>query len=401
MCSNPLQFKDGTQVSCRECDECISRRKGDWIARCAAEKLTANFVYVLHLTYADNANGTTPDSAEVFNYKDVQLFLKKVRKAYKKHHEVDGEIRFVVAGEKGSQNGRVHWHMILFSQKDLSPLGTFKYFDKGMRRKKVVGLPVNERLTWSIWTHGFVMFQEPDERGFAYVLKYCIKDQFGLQKTEGKRRFNKADIAAAGMFRPSLQPPIGARWVEQELAQLRDKLAVKPNINIKIPGLRSYWYPRATLRKKWLLGFHEINEEAKKKRGKDCPQFSSLLHSLGDTTKDIEMLLYGDMKTEKDMADGAAWEEKARRMEARAKGEANGPTEWQRRQEHKRCGQSHPCKACYHGFSEKRRDQFWTWYWEQTDQFDPEQNPAKQFDIWFAKQTGKNPFCTVHGNAPF
>ena len=147
MCIRPNRLDDGVEVACRECWQCRKRRVDDLVGRCIAESKYSTKTYAITLTYAQDAGV----NAVTLVYKDVQDFLKRLRKKYK--------CRYIVAGEYGSAKGRAHWHIIVF----------FK--------DKVPDVQQNKRVEWKYWPHGFSYFQHPDWKGFEYVLKYVLKDQ--------------------------------------------------------------------------------------------------------------------------------------------------------------------------------------------------------------------------------
>lgn len=147
MCIRPNRLDDGVEVACRECWQCRKRRVDDLIGRCIAESKYSKKTYAITLTYAQDAGV----NAVTLVYKNVQDFLKRLRKKYK--------CRYIVAGEYGSAKGRAHWHIIVF----------FK--------DNVPDVQENKRVEWKYWPHGFSYFQYPDWKGFEYVLKYVLKDQ--------------------------------------------------------------------------------------------------------------------------------------------------------------------------------------------------------------------------------
>ena len=151
MCIAPVKLDDGTEVGCRECWQCRKRRVNDYVGRCIAESKFSKKTYAVTLTY----DGDQGVNAVTLIYKDVQNFLKRLRKKHK--------CRYIVTGEYGSAKGRSHWHIILFF-KDSWPEVT-----------------ANKRVDWKYWTHGFSYFQEPDWKGFEYCLKYVLKDQTSRQ----------------------------------------------------------------------------------------------------------------------------------------------------------------------------------------------------------------------------
>src|SRR5690554_1488542 len=127
MCSNIIKHGD-VEFACRTCNECISARKNDWVARAMAEKAVSGETIAIELTYRNSLDGTLPDAAKAFKYRDVQLFLKRLRKAYTDEYRQAGEIRYIVVGERGSKRKRVHWHMVIFSDRPISTLGKWTDF---------------------------------------------------------------------------------------------------------------------------------------------------------------------------------------------------------------------------------------------------------------------------------
>lgn len=146
MCLTPNLLDNGIEVGCRQCWQCRKRKVDDLVGRCIAESKFATKTIAATLTY-DNSNGAR---SVTLVYKDVQSFLKNLRKKYK--------CRFLVVGEHGSFKNRAHWHIALFF--------TGKY----------PNVKNETRLNWQYWTKGFTYFQEPHYEGFRYILKYILKE---------------------------------------------------------------------------------------------------------------------------------------------------------------------------------------------------------------------------------
>lgn len=157
MCLAPSKISDGQFVACRGCDICRQNRVNDLIGRCIAEQSTATKTVAVTLTYA----GDGPESA-VLRYADVQKFLKLLRAKRGGNYKV----RYICAGEYGTKKGRAHWHLVLFFYGDAP------------------NVSLETRFNWKYWPHGFVYFQQPDYKGFKYVMKYALKqmDQDGYSK---------------------------------------------------------------------------------------------------------------------------------------------------------------------------------------------------------------------------
>jgi len=196
MCIRPNRLDDGVEVACRECWQCRKRRVDDLVGRCIAESKYSTKTYAITLTYAQDAGV----NAVTLVYKDVQDFLKRLRKKYK--------CRYIVAGEYGSAKGRAHWHIIVFFKDD------------------VPYVQENKRVEWKYWPHGFSYFQHPDWKGFEYVLKYVLKDQ--------------ASRSADAHLSMSKKPPLGAEyfnWLADE--HVRQGLAPQSYF-YKFGGIRDY-----------------------------------------------------------------------------------------------------------------------------------------------------------------
>ena len=196
MCIAPVKLDDGTEVGCRECWQCRKRRVNDYVGRCIAESKFSKKTYAVTLTY-DADQGV---NAVTLIYKDVQDFLKRLRKKHK--------CRYIVTGEYGSAKGRSHWHIILFF-KDSWPEVTS-----------------NKRVDWKYWKHGFSYFQEPDWKGFEYCLKYVLKDQTSRQ--------SDSHLAM------SKKPPLGHEFFQQLAKQYVEQALVPQTYFYKFGDVRDY-----------------------------------------------------------------------------------------------------------------------------------------------------------------
>ena len=196
MCIAPIKLDDGTEVGCRECWQCRKRRVNDYVGRCIAESKFAKKTYAVTLTYGadEGVNAVT------LIYKDVQDFLKRLRKKYK--------CRYIVTGEYGSAKGRSHWHIILFFQDNWPEVTS------------------NKRVDWKYWKHGFAYFQEPDWKGFEYCLKYVLKDQTSRQ--------SDSHLAM------SKKPPLGHEFFQQLAKQHVEQALVPQTYFYKFGDVRDY-----------------------------------------------------------------------------------------------------------------------------------------------------------------
>ncbi len=299
MCTRPIT-RDQNTFACRNCDACIATRRSGWIARAMAEKADWPYTLCVALTYSDETEENR-DAAAMFAYDDIRAFLKRLL-SHCNRVSPGARVRFICAGEQGDRNGRCHWHLILYSDLDLTTIGVFSRFGKTVTKPEHM-LTVGKRkirLNWSTWGKGFVTLQEPDEGGMAYVLSYCLKDQFTHEKSEGTMRQAKVENFATGLFRMSKRPAIGEAWLYRKLETLLDLGAVLPSLNIKVPDMSGYWNPSGSFRKKLLWGLVALNQRHIWATGANAPQWSSLLSACADNESDYEVLnVYQKEKTEK------------------------------------------------------------------------------------------------------
>ena len=173
---------------------------------------------LLSLTYSDECEAS--DHACTLVYSDVQKFLKRLRRS-------GYSVRYIVAGEYGSNKGRAHWHIILF-------------FDGA-----APDVELDVRFDWKFWPHGFSYFQRPDYRGFRYVLKYALKDQ-DLQ----------VSIGHLGM---SKRPPLGEKYFQQLAQHYVDAALAPQSYSYAIDG-QEFWMQGKT-RENFILTFLRLWEE--------------------------------------------------------------------------------------------------------------------------------------------
>lgn len=194
LCVEPTFLKPGELVACRYCWQCRANRVNDLVGRCIAEQETSSQTLAVTLTYAGDAEGSA-----VLVYADFQRFMKRLRfEGY--------QVRYIVAGEYGSHKGRAHWHAVLFlqgRQLEIIPQG---------EKRSPWQITLDERINWKPWPHGFAFFQQPDYGGFAYVLKYALKD-LSQQVHKGHLAMSKKPPLGASFF-----DDLAARYVAQRLA---------------------------------------------------------------------------------------------------------------------------------------------------------------------------------------
>lgn len=337
MCTDP-QEKDGNTFACRRCDECIATRRHGWVARAMAERSMWKYALCIALTYSDDSEHSR-DAAKFFQYSDVRDFIKRLASACRRKDKT-ARVKFLCAGEQGDRNGRCHWHLIIYSDLDLTQIGHV-YLRSGLVTERSKMMTVGKRkrrLNWSLWPYGFVTFQEPDQGGMSYVLSYCLKDQFTHEKTYGTMREAKTENFATGLFRMSKRPAIGETFVFAKLEALDAKGSVLPSLQVKIPDFGGYWHPTSTLREKLLWGLRAINTRVNWTTGRDAPQWSTLLANSQENPKDMEALIGPQKDEENEVSDETEF---ARRGRETAERQRIG-------QMVRTCGGLLPCTNCLH-----------------------------------------------------
>lgn len=377
-------------------------------------------VLAVRLSYRNNPDGTKPDGAVAFRYADVQVFLKKLREQYFRDYKARGEIRYIVAGERGELKDRVHWHCILYGQQPMSVLG--EYWDVQYRPNHFGGksethtkrelIALEKDIIWSMWEHGHVHFQRPSEKGIRYCVKYCVADQWNSVKAKGKGRFEKSTDNSASKFNPSKLPPIGMPWLIWKTGEWEKRLIVPPTLMLKPEGLSGYWYPKGKLREYLLQRLYEINQRCREELGRDAAAWDALLASVVSTKankppteaqlKDLEILTYGHEQAEI-VEDFDRWEEQARLAEKAKDRERitdHQRQQWRKKKHRRKCGGHTPCSDCYLFSSKQEQREFWDWnkqtkaQWE-NDKYKPD---GEGFDRWFRRQKRVNPFCRQKGD---
>lgn len=117
MCLSPISVNDA-KVPCGKCPECKRRKVSGWSFRIMMEErqcLSANFIT---LTYDTKYVPITHNGFMSASKRDVQLFLKRLRKCVAVHSP-HARIKYYLAAEYGGRTSRPHYHMVLFNVTNL------------------------------------------------------------------------------------------------------------------------------------------------------------------------------------------------------------------------------------------------------------------------------------------
>ena len=128
-----FQYKPGwkeLEIPCGHCLGCKLDYAKRWAERIMAEASSWPVNCFITLTYNDNHIRRNNAGKATLCERDVQLFLKRLRKKQKgvgsamnEDGETQNPIRYFYCGEYGTKNHRPHYHIIIFNwqPKDMKP----------------------------------------------------------------------------------------------------------------------------------------------------------------------------------------------------------------------------------------------------------------------------------------
>jgi len=159
------------------------------------EKISTS-AYFLTLTYDRKNLPASTDGRPTLRKKDVQLFVKRLRKAHSGNRK--GNIRYVLCGEYGSRYGRPHYHMLLFN-------GKLELIDNA-------------------WKKGKIHYGSVSSDSCAYSMKYMMKN---------KKDWNHQDKRQREFM--LMSKGIGKYYLNETVIEFHKANPVKNN-SILVPG---------------------------------------------------------------------------------------------------------------------------------------------------------------------
>lgn len=150
---------EASKVPCGKCAFCLTNKRSSWMFRVYHEMRIQQYPgWFITLTYDERHVKRVPGVGLSLRFRDVQLFLKQIRKA--KYYA-----KYICVGEYGTETHRPHYHLLLWT--DCPP----------------------EKLE-RIWFRGQVHFGRITMASAMYTLKYIIqpkqKSENGLEKTRAQ-----------------------------------------------------------------------------------------------------------------------------------------------------------------------------------------------------------------------
>lgn len=171
-------------ISCGRCRGCRLEYSRQWAVRCMHEASLHDRNCFVTLTYAD--------APVDLQYRDFQLFMKRLRKRDK--------CSFYMCGEYGELNGRPHFHGLLFG---------IDFPDKVYFGRSPAGFKLYTSASLSVlWPHGFSSVGEVTFESCGYVARY-------VHKKMGQANGGAYSGSVGEFSRMSLRPAIGKKWFDK------------------------------------------------------------------------------------------------------------------------------------------------------------------------------------------
>lgn len=147
---------------CGKCIACRINKKREWTLRLQHESAFADSAYFITLTYDDDHLPIDENGLNCPNVRDLQLFLKRLRKHYK-----DYKIRYMINSEYGDNTKRVHYHGIIFN---LPP----DILNDSDLIKRKSGVSYHSKRFESFWRCGNAEIADICPERIAYCCQYFV-----------------------------------------------------------------------------------------------------------------------------------------------------------------------------------------------------------------------------------
>lgn len=236
---NIEDFKNNNAIAleCGKCYNCRLKKMLRWKTKLLLESKTTlknnGHIYFITLTYSDE-NIKKAFTIEGNNY-EVKKMFKRIRKNNK-----DIKIKYFYVNELGDKTGRIHHHLILFSNKDfLEKKPNGKRINKNYYYQ-------NEKLSWKNGFHSITKIEKTTtkeiEASINYVLKYLTKNPLGYAYSQkiGYEEMEKTSDKEKGIYiyngnilkLPSYKNNL---TIDEIIKENKKSLERKKNINLNEP----------------------------------------------------------------------------------------------------------------------------------------------------------------------
>jgi hypothetical protein len=217
-------FKDQElTLPCGKCHGCRLEYARQWAVRCMHEASLHEENSFLTLTYNDENLPTVAPGISTVVKRDVQLFIKRLRKATGK------KISYYAGAEYGDKKGRAHYHICIFGY-DFSD----KYLWSVKRGNKLFRSPKLEKL----WPYGHSRIGDLTFQSASYVARYCMKKMRGQDSWEHYSSHVDLETGEIISREPefalmSRRPAIGKKWYEKYKDEVLDNGNIIANGHIQ------------------------------------------------------------------------------------------------------------------------------------------------------------------------
>ena len=141
-------------IKCGKCDECRKEKMLEMKNRLKKELNKGEPAFFLTLTYDEQ-------HIKNLNKRDIQLFLKRMRKKNK--------LRYFYVGELGEETKRPHYHMIIFSKEPEDLEECIEQTKKGFKQYK-------SKKIQTLWQNGLIRISKMELPLIGYICKYMLKN---------------------------------------------------------------------------------------------------------------------------------------------------------------------------------------------------------------------------------
>lgn len=171
-----VAYKKGiTSFKCGACPECLAEKARRWCLRAVyeAQDVPCCMVTLTYDTYIRDGRGRIIGEEVAdrgVDKRDVQLFLKRLRKWCTTRYGKDYRIKYLVTAEYGKHTHRPHYHALLFNVNFPDAV----VYKRSKRGNAIYKSEILNRL----WHHGIctVDTQNLSAACARYCTKYCAKD---------------------------------------------------------------------------------------------------------------------------------------------------------------------------------------------------------------------------------
>lgn len=199
-----------TKVPCGQCVGCRLEYSRQWAVRCAHEMQLYDQNCFVTLTLDEDhlmspiTRGIKPWQARSVNKREVQLFMKRLRKRF------GSGIRFFACGEYGEKRDRPHYHALLFNHQ----FEDRKEWKRSGSGEMLYRSPSLELL----WPYGYSSVGAATFQSAAYVARYMMKKVKGdLSQKAYAPTFNPStgEISERSPEFALMSQSLGKKWFEK------------------------------------------------------------------------------------------------------------------------------------------------------------------------------------------